>query len=315
MSHIWDKTIDIKGSLVRELISSQCALKVNSIESLGEGYDNSAFLVNDTFVFRFVHREQLSPVCMANEITLLPYLFEHLSFPIPNITMVGHPTASYPFQFAGYKILPGELLTAHQAPLVTSAEFARILGTWLSELHTLPVLNTHKNLIQGEHDWRLDVAYRTQRVSETVKKYRQYFIDAGFEPAMLIERMQFFQDLKVAQTKECYVHGDLYAKHILVKKNGLPAGLIDWGDLHIGHPATDFSVGMMIFKETALRCFFDAYVNYDKALIDIALFRAFFHPILSLPYFAKKEETSTLNWTKAALNNVIRLMDQKERFF
>ncbi|MFO1259116.1 MAG: hypothetical protein U1E78_11995 [Gammaproteobacteria bacterium] len=74
MSNIWDKTIDINESLVRELIFSQFGLKVYSIEALGEGYDNSAFLINDKFVFRFPHREQLSPTCMANEITILPYL-------------------------------------------------------------------------------------------------------------------------------------------------------------------------------------------------------------------------------------------------
>lgn len=255
MSNIWDKTIDIKESLVRELISSQCALKVHAIELIGEGYDNSAFLVNHKFVFRFVHREQLSPTCMANEITLLPYLFEHLSFPLPHLTLIGHPTATYPFQFAGYEMLAGELLTEHQIPLVENPEFATILGTWLKELHVLPILSAHKNLIQGEHDWRLDVAHRTQRVLETITKYKQYFIDAGFETAMLIEKMNSFQDLDVGCDNECYVHGDLYAKHILVKKNGLPAGLIDWGDVHVGHPATDLSVGMMIFNETSLKCF------------------------------------------------------------
>lgn len=315
MSNIWDKTIDIKESLVRELISSQWALKVNSIQSLGEGYDNSAFLVNDKFVFRFVHREQLSPICMANEITLLPYLFEHLSFPLPNLTMIGHPTATYPFQFAGYEILPGELLTKHQAPLVEDPEFATILGTWLNELHNLPILNTHKILIQGEHDWRLDVAHRTQHVIETITKYKQYFIDAGFEPEMLIKKMDSFKDLEIDQSKKCYVHGDLYAKHILVNENGFPAGLIDWGDLHIGHPATDLSIGMMIFNEVSLESFFNAYTKYNNDMINIALFRALFHPILSLPYFAQIGETTTLHWTKAALDNVIRLMDQKESIF
>jgi aminoglycoside phosphotransferase (APT) family kinase protein len=312
VSNIWDKTIDVKEALVSELISSQFELKASVIKSLGEGYDNSAFLVNDKYVFRFPHREQLSPTCMANEITLLPYLLERLSFPLPNLTMIGQPTAIYPFQFAGYEILAGELLTEHQAPLVEDPESATILGAWLKELHALPILNTHKKLIQGEHDWRLDVVYRTQCVIESITQYEQYFIDAGFEPAMLIKTIDFFQDLKIDKSKEGYVHGDLYAKHILVKENGLPAGLIDWGDVHIGHPATDLSIGMMIFNENSLECFFNAYTNYNKDMLDIALFRAFFHPILSLPYFAQIGEITTSNWIKAALDNAIRLIDQKE---
>ncbi|MFO1259118.1 MAG: phosphotransferase [Gammaproteobacteria bacterium] len=241
------------------------------------------------------------------------YLAEHLTFPLPKLTMIGHPTATYPFQFAGYIILKGNLLTKHQSPLINAPKFANTLGYWLTELHALPILNEHRNLIQGEHDWRLDVTHRTQRVLETITQYGEYFIEAGFEPTALIKGMGYFQDLDVTGGKECYVHGDLYAKHILVKNNGLPTGLIDWGDVHIGHPATDISVAIMIFNEDSLKCFFNVYQNIDKNTFDIALFRAFFHPVLSLPYFAKIRETTSLKWTKAALDNAIYFMNRKDR--
>ena len=37
------------------------------------------------------------------------------------------------------------------------------------------------------------------------------------------------------------VHGDFYSRHVLVDETGGMAGVIDFGDLHVGHPAVDLS--------------------------------------------------------------------------
>jgi aminoglycoside phosphotransferase (APT) family kinase protein len=36
-------------------------------------------------------------------------------------------------------------------------------------------------------------------------------------------------------------HGDLHAGQLLVEWTGRLAGVIDWGDLHAGHPAVDLA--------------------------------------------------------------------------
>lgn len=38
------------------------------------------------------------------------------------------------------------------------------------------------------------------------------------------------------------IHGDLHFKNMLVDETGKLSGIIDWGDVSIGHPACDLSI-------------------------------------------------------------------------
>ena len=117
--------------------------------------------------------------------------------------------------------------------------------------------------------------------------------------------MDLFKDLDIHASKKCYLHGDLYAKHIVVDQAGMPVGLIDWGDIHIGHPGIDISVGIMIFTPQRLKDFLDTYQEIDATTMQVAVFRAFTHSVLGFSYFAQMNEKSTMAWTKAALKNVL----------
>ncbi|MBI2792295.1 MAG: phosphotransferase [Gammaproteobacteria bacterium] len=309
MGNIWDKTTQITSALAQELIKSQFSIEIEKIQLFGEGFDNTAFLVNNEYVFRFPHRIE-ALVCMENEILLLPYLSQKMSFMISSPTMIGKPSASYPYPFAGYEILSGELLSISQTPLVDNTAFAKILGTWLRELHTLPVLNEHIKHLKGEHEWRLDFVNRKARVNECITKYADYFINYGFDIQRLITIMDYFKGVDIHCSNKCYLHGDLYSKHIVVDHSGLPMGLIDWGDVHIGHPAVDIAVGLMIFTKERLKDFLAAYQGIDSTTMKVAIFRAYSHSILAFSYFAQIEEKSTIEWTKAALINTISLVDK-----
>nr|QTX15045.1 Macrolide 2'-phosphotransferase [Klebsiella pneumoniae] len=37
-----------------------------------------------------------------------------------------------------------------------------------------------------------------------------------------------------------FIHGDLYAGHVLASKDGAVSGVIDWSTAHIDDPAIDF---------------------------------------------------------------------------
>lgn len=305
MTNMWDKTTDITEAMIRTLLKKQCGLTVETISSLGEGFDNSAFLINANLVFRFPHRQQALS-CMQNEIALLPYYKEKLSFAVPDLTYIGKATRDYPYPFVGYQLLTGELLSARLPSLTDNLDFATTLGSWLKELHALPVQASHLANIQGAQDWRLDIANRTQKMAEILEQYGDEFTDAGFDPALLNEIMESFEHLHISD-QHVYLHGDLYAKHIVVTKEGLPAGLIDWGDTHIGHPAIDLSVGVMLFEGEALQAFFDAYGEWDQELLDIAIFRAFCHALGAYAYFCQKKDYPTMLWTERAIYHVLHL--------
>jgi aminoglycoside phosphotransferase (APT) family kinase protein len=308
MNNIWDKTTQVTPALAQELLNSQFSIDIKKIQLFGEGFDNTAYLINDEYVFRFPHRIE-AVVCMENEILLLPYISQKMSFTVSSPTMIGKPNSSYPYPFAGYKVLSGELLSTSQVPLVDNSTFAKILGSWLRELHTLPVLNEHIKHLKGEHEWRLDFVNRKARVNECITKYADYFINYGFDVQRLITIMDYFKDVDIHCSNKCYLHGDLYSKHIIVDHAGLPMGLIDWGDVHIGHPAVDIAVGIMIFTETRLSDFLVAYQGIDASIMRVAVFRAFTHSILGFSYFAQIKEETSIEWTIAALLNSIKLSE------
>jgi len=50
-----------------------------------------------------------------------------------------------------------------------------------------------------------------------------------------------------------FIHGDLYAGHILAAKNGEISGIIDWSEGQIGDPSMDFSGHIAVFGEESLK--------------------------------------------------------------
>lgn len=306
MNNLWDKTIDITEVMIRTLLKKQFGIAMESLTVLGEGFDNSAYLINKNIVFRFPHRQQALS-CMQNEIALLPFYQKNLSFPVPELHYIGKATREYPYPFVGYHLLSGELLSTRLPSLTDNLDFAITLGSWLKELHALPVDASHLANIQGAQDWRLDITNRTQKMTEILEQYGESFKDGGFDPAQLNEIMESFEHLHIDDTKKVYLHGDLYAKHILVNQSGMPQGLIDWGDTHIGHPAIDLSVGVMLFEQEALQAFLNAYGHWDQDLLDIAIFRAYCHALGAYAYFCQQDDYPTMLWTERAIHNAMAL--------
>lgn len=50
-----------------------------------------------------------------------------------------------------------------------------------------------------------------------------------------------------------FVHGDLYAGHVLAEKDGTIRGIIDWSEAHINDPAIDFAGHIAVFGEESTK--------------------------------------------------------------
>jgi aminoglycoside phosphotransferase (APT) family kinase protein len=59
------------------------------------------------------------------------------------------------------------------------------------------------------------------------------------------------------------VHGDLHIRHLLVDDAGGATGVIDWGDVCLGDPAMDLSLGYAAFTGPARAAFLSAYGGVD----------------------------------------------------
>lgn len=305
MTHAWKQSIDIDEDKARLLIASQFQLTIQTIRLLDEGWDNLVYLINDTLIFRFPRRD-FGVSCMENEIVLLPYLAKQVSFPLSAPLYIGHSSSSYPYPFAGYKMIQGQPLCEASDALIHDRTFAIILATWLKELHSIPATEDYASLIKGDQTWRLNLPHRISRCNENLSRYESYFSEAGFNKSLLLDVIATLPKLNLTDTRKSYLHGDLYSRHIIVNPSTLlPSGLIDWGDTHIGNPGIDLAVGM-IFTQDMYRIFLNAYdERINDGLIQISLFHSFCHSMSFLPYVFEQNKEPLKRWASMVLNRAI----------
>jgi aminoglycoside phosphotransferase (APT) family kinase protein len=241
MAHAWDQTITITQDLAKQLIEQQTPLKVFSLEILGQGFDNSAYLVNKEFVFRFPRR-QLGVQNLENEISVLPYIATKVTFPFSCPYYIGKPSDMYPAPFAGYKIVPGTVLSNTQAKFISDENFTRTLAAWIKQLHCVPVLTNHAIDLKDTFK-RYEINETLEKAQARILHYEPHFIAAGFNKNDLGIIAKKLSDLNYSSLeKSVYVHGDLYSRHLLIDSQKKLSGIIDFGDIHIGNPAIDLSV-------------------------------------------------------------------------
>ena len=82
----------------------------------------------------------------------------------------------------------------------------------------------------------------------------------------------------------CWVHGDLYARHLLADEVKNLVGVIDWGDLHLGDAALDLSIAWSFLHAEARTEFAAAYGVIGEASWNRARFRALNYGIILMLY-------------------------------
>lgn len=94
---------------------------------------------------------------------------------------------------------------------------------------------------------RANIPYRTNLTLENCKKLSS--ILGKEKSTSLIELANRLSLSSRNAKKKKVLHGDLYARHLLIQ-NGKIAGIIDWGDMHIGDVAVDLAILRAIFSST-----------------------------------------------------------------
>ncbi|MDF1837862.1 MAG: phosphotransferase, partial [Planctomycetota bacterium] len=272
MGNTWDAEVEVTGALVRELLAWQFSgLTVDSIESYGEGWDNVAFLINGGLVFRFPKREAARQA-MEQETLGLSGLRGSLPAPIPHIHFVGQPQGGYPFPFNGYPELPGRTACSVDWNEAQRVAIAPELGAFLSRLHSEDQELARGGALPGDQIRRTDLPYRLVGLEERL---------AQLEPSSHLPDLkalaQRARDLAITEPwsgRPRVVHGDLYARHLLVDSDQRLAVIIDWGDMHLGDPALDLSILFGFLPVSARKRFEQAYGSIDANTRRRARFRA-----------------------------------------
>lgn len=222
----WSPEIVVDEVLTRRLLAEQFPeLELGELRLAGEGWDNTAWLVDERWLFRFPRRE-IALDGVRRELAVLPLLAPLLPLPIPRPVHVGEPSELFPWPFFGSPRVPGRELAEARLDDQARAELAQPLGAFLRTLHTaeldveLPV----------DPLGRADMVFRVRRA-------RERLAELGVAPPGAEDVLEAALALPPPE-RLAIVHGDLHLRHAFVADRRL-SGVIDWGDVCRADPAID----------------------------------------------------------------------------
>ena len=229
----WTAELTVGEDLARRLITRQFPeVGAGALRLLGEGWDNTVWLVDERWVFRFPRRAVAIPG-VEREMATLRRIAPLVPLPIPDPVFLGRPDDEFPWPFFGAPYIAGrEPLGLDDAGRTA---LGRPLAEFLRALHSAPVDDGLPDDPMG----RADMAIRVPKAEEQVAELegeglwrRPASVDRLFDAAVDLPRPE----------PTAILHGDLHFRHLLVDDDDRPCGVIDWGDLCRGDPAVDLPV-------------------------------------------------------------------------
>ena len=301
---VWAADIAIDAALASKLIAAQFpALGAADVTPFAVGWDNAAFLVDGTTVFRFPRR-RIAVALIEREAALLPLLAPQLPVHISAPAFIGKPSAEYPWPFAGYPLIAGRSAGATALSNQTRIALAEPLAGFLRSLHALDPAPVVSRGLPPDEIGRSDHERNLGRTRERLAT----LADAGYgdQAARLHAWLQEHPPRALGDGQRRVVHGDLYARHVVLDERGRLAGVIDWGDIHLGDPALDLSIAHAVLPPAAHRAFRDTYGPIDEASWNAARYRAIYSAIVVLDYGIRERDPEMIESGSAAL----RLVDE-----
>lgn len=292
MSQPWSPEQVISEQKAAIMIGRQFPeLKPVIVKVLGEGFDNSVFLVNSQYVFRFPRRE-IAANLIQTENKLLPVIALQMPIPVPNPAFQGIPEDNYPWPFSGYKILSGT--TPTRLSREQRLQSVEPLALFLKILHEFPVTEAEKLQVPYDQLGRIDILKRKPMLEENIEKAK----GKGLIDDKTAEQLSSFLltiNSPLADKTKALVHGDLHIRNMLVNEIGTVSAIIDWGDTHIGHPAIDLSIAYSFLPVEGRDRFYEIYGDVSPDVKSIARFKAVYTLIILLLYADDLNEVELLS--------------------
>jgi len=264
VSKPWEAERRVDEDLARTLVRERSPdVAANTVEWIGEGWDNVAYLVDGTWVYRFPRGEAQVPYLLT-ECRHVPGVAGRLPVPVSVAEIVGTPTARFPFPVARHRYVPG--ITAERARLSEDERraLAPSLGAFLRALHDLDVEG-----LPGDSIGRMDPG---KRVAPAIERLHA-LAELGLIPAPA-PWLPILDSLPRSPLPSCTLHGDFYCRQLVLGDDRSLKAVIDWGDIHRGDPACDLMVAFTFVPRDA---FEEGYGPIDEATARLARFRALSH--------------------------------------
>ena len=228
--------VDVDAGLVHALLVEQRPdLADRKPALLANGWDNVSFRIGDDLVAR-LPRRSLAVDLILNEARWLPELAPRLSLPIPAPVFLGEPGSGYPWPWSIVPLIAGDPIGAPGRLDLEAC--AGSLGEFLRALHTPAPQEAPENPFRG-----VPLSTRDEPMRDRLERLGDIV-----DRAAALEVWEGALTIPVYDGAPLWLHGDLHPNNILAR-GGLISGVIDFGDLTSGDPATDLAVAWMLFPE------------------------------------------------------------------
>lgn len=239
---------DLVRALLREQHPDLADLEIRNVPG---GWGNQQFRLGDDLAVR-MPRYGIAPQQLRVEQRWTASLAERLPLPIPATVRVGEPSELFEHPWSVVRWVQGE--PGDSAP-ITRAQSAEVLGEFLAALHepaSGEALAPSPRQVEGEEEleeWLAQALLDDERTADAVRAVWREAVAAPRHDGAPV-----------------WLHTDLHPANVVVR-DGMLAGVIDFGDMGTGDPAIDLSAAFILLPAAAVGRFFEAYQRADEAAV------------------------------------------------
>jgi aminoglycoside phosphotransferase (APT) family kinase protein len=214
------------------------------------GWDNELWRLGEELAVR-VPRTEHAPELLRKEHKWLPLIAPRLPLPVPTPLFLGEPTDRFPQPWSVVEWVDGE--PADRAE-IDNEDSAAILAGFLRALHSEEPL-----ISQGDGWPRGGIRNASCEFSDDLVEL------IGLDQIRQLE--DIWRDGREAPDwsgPRVWAHKDLHPANV-VTKDGALSGVIDFGDLSPGDPASDLAAAWILLPTGSTSAFFAHYGDVDPA--------------------------------------------------
>lgn len=248
---------EVTAGLVRDLLRDQHPdLAELSLREVEGGWGNQMWRLGDELAVR-IQRMDTEPDHQLKERRWLPVLALRLPLPIPVPVRGGAPSERFPKIWTVVTWVPGVPLD-HGA-ITRGQHAADTLASFLRALHVAAPADGPVDTQRGAHPRNCTDGFGqfldsldADAIGSDAAGVRAVWDDAVAAPAW--------------ERPPVWVHGDLHPANVVVA-DGTLAGVVDFGDLFVGDPASDLAAAWVLLPTGAATRFFTTYADADEATV------------------------------------------------